>query len=97
MDINKITTLGALKAAGYQSKNIQEELRSNLIEKLKKAEDTFSGIIGYENTVIPQLHSAILSKHHRAFGNSGLFHRSMLEAYVGRGVSIRPGNSRHTI
>ncbi len=64
MDINKITTLGALKAAGYQSKNIQEELRSNLIEKLKKAEDTFSGIIGYENTVIPQLHSAILSKHH---------------------------------
>lgn len=57
------TTLGELKAAGYKAKTIKQELRSNLIEKLKAKETVFEGIIGYEKTVIPDLERAILSKH----------------------------------
>src|SRR5690554_2591572 len=63
MKIDKITTLGELKAAGYQSKTIKEELRSNLIKNLKNGVNSFKGIHGYENSVIPELERAILSKH----------------------------------
>ncbi len=58
-----ITTFGALKAAGYQSKSIKNELRENLIIALKEGKETFPGMHGYESTVIPQLERAILSKH----------------------------------
>ena len=63
MDYKKITTLGQLKSAGYQSKTIKEELRANLIDKLKKKENVFEGIWGYEETVIPDLERAILAGH----------------------------------
>lgn len=63
MKLNNITTLGQLKASGYQSKSIKKELRTNLIEKLKKNENIFEGIWGYEETVIPDLERAILSGH----------------------------------
>lgn len=63
MKLNNITTLGQLKASGYQSKSIKKELRANLIEKLKKNENIFEGIWGYEETVIPDLERAILSGH----------------------------------
>ncbi|MDW7693689.1 magnesium chelatase [Flammeovirgaceae bacterium SG7u.111] len=59
----KIKTLGELKAAGYAPKTIKEELRQNLISKLKKGENVFEGIHGYEETVVPDLQRAILSKH----------------------------------
>jgi magnesium chelatase subunit I len=58
-----IKTLGELKAAGYVSKNIKTELRDNLILALKNGKPTFPGMHGYEQTVIPQLERAILSKH----------------------------------
>ena len=58
-----IKTLGDLKAAGYQYKSIKEELRNNLIHLKKEQKETFTGVHGYENTVIPQLERAILSKH----------------------------------
>lgn len=57
------TTLGALKASGYQSKSIKTELRENLIKKLKNKETVFAGIWGYEETVIPDLERAILAGH----------------------------------
>ncbi|MDB0039688.1 magnesium chelatase [Polaribacter sp.] len=63
MNISKITTLGALKKSGYQSKSIKEELRENLISKMMSKENVFKGVHGYENTVIPELERAILSKH----------------------------------
>ncbi|MCB4808853.1 magnesium chelatase [Tamlana sp. 62-3] len=63
MKVNEITTLGELKASGYQSKSIKDELRDNLIEKIKNKETTFTGVHGYENTVIPELERAILSRH----------------------------------
>src|SRR6201991_2293766 len=59
----KITTLGQLKAAGFQSKSIKEELRENLIARLKNKQNVFEGIWGYEETVIPDLERAILAGH----------------------------------
>jgi magnesium chelatase subunit I len=56
-------TLGELKKSGYKSKLIKDELRDNLIEKIKKKENVFKGIIGFEDTVIPELERAILSRH----------------------------------
>src|SRR6476469_4473335 len=67
MDIKKIKTLGELKANGYQPKSIKEELRRNLICKLQKKENTFPGIIGYEDSVIPDVERALLSKHNILF------------------------------
>jgi len=59
----RLTTLGELKAAGYSSKSVKDELRENLIEKLRRKEPTFEGIWGFEDTVIPDVERAILSKH----------------------------------
>jgi len=59
----EIKTLGALKASGYRSKSIKEELRENLIKQLKNQEEGFEGVLGYNETVIPELQTAILSKH----------------------------------
>ncbi len=58
-----IKTLGELKKSGYISKSIKDELRDNLIEKIKNKETAFVGVHGYENTVIPELERAILSRH----------------------------------
>ena len=58
-----IKTIKELKASGYISKSIKDELRANLIENLKNNKISFEGIHGYENTVIPELERAILSKH----------------------------------
>lgn len=58
-----IKTLGALKKAGYRSKSIKTELRNNLIDNIKNKKNSFEGIHGYENSVIPQLERAILSQH----------------------------------
>jgi magnesium chelatase subunit I len=57
------TTLGALKQTGYQSRTIKQELRDNLIAKLTKNEPIFEGIFGFEDSVIPDLQRAILSRH----------------------------------
>ena len=59
----KIATLGQLKKAGYESKSIKDELRDNLLGKIARSEETFHGIWGYENSVIPELERAILSRH----------------------------------
>ncbi len=63
----KISTLGALKNAGYHSVSIKEELRFNLIKKKKGGENIFEGIWGYEDTVIPDVERAILSRHNINF------------------------------
>ncbi|MEZ4932938.1 MAG: magnesium chelatase [Saprospiraceae bacterium] len=61
--MKKVKTLGELKAAGYKSRPIKDELRENLIQKLKKKETVFEGIYGFEDTVIPDVERAILSRH----------------------------------
>ncbi|ANH82128.1 magnesium chelatase [Niabella ginsenosidivorans] len=65
--MNNIKTLGELKASGYQSRSIKEEIRQNLIKKLKAGETTFPGIVGYEDSVIPETERALLSKHNILF------------------------------
>ncbi|MGV3527480.1 MAG: magnesium chelatase [Flavisolibacter sp.] len=67
MDIKRINTLLELRESGYQPKSIKEEIRQNLIGKLQQKEDTFTGIIGYEDTVIPDVERALLSKHNILF------------------------------
>lgn len=62
-DVQTIKTLGELKRAGWQSRTIKDELRANLIASLQKKETVFSGIWGYEETVIPDLERAILAGH----------------------------------
>jgi magnesium chelatase subunit I len=59
----EIKTLGELKSAGYTSKSTKQELRDNLITKLKNKKNAFEGIHGYEETVIPDMQRAILSMH----------------------------------
>ncbi|USD25047.1 magnesium chelatase [Flagellimonas marinaquae] len=63
LDHNNIATLGQLKSAGYTGKSIKDELRDNLLEKISKGEQVFEGVWGYENSVIPELERAILSRH----------------------------------
>lgn len=63
MKIENINTLGDLKKAGYQSKSIKDELRDNLRLRIEQGKSAFEGIHGFENTVIPELERAILSRH----------------------------------
>jgi magnesium chelatase subunit I len=57
----KPETIGELKTSGYKPVSIKEEMRRNLISSIKKGEDVFPGIIGYDDTVIPLIQNAILS------------------------------------
>lgn len=67
MNIEKIQTLGELKRSGYKSETIKEELRRNLIARIRSGEKIFTGIHGFEYTVIPDLERAILSRHNMIF------------------------------
>jgi len=58
-----IKTLGQLKKSGYRPRSIKEELRANLVDKLKRKEKVFEGIIGFDDTVLPDIERAILSRH----------------------------------
>ena len=57
------TTLGELRAGGYRTRTVRDELRDNLVGRIEAGEDLFPGIYGYEDSVIPQLTNAILSRH----------------------------------
>ena len=67
LDIKKIATLGELKKSGYQPKSIKDEVRDNLIASIQNKENAFEGILGYEDTVIPDLERALLSRHNILF------------------------------
>ncbi len=61
-------TLGSLKSSNYSEqrladRSVKDELRQNLICKLQRSDDLFPGVVGYEETVVPQIVNAILSKH----------------------------------
>src|SRR3954452_23911934 len=58
-----IETLGDLRHSGYRSRPVKQEIRDNLVCKLRAGERLFPGIIGYDDTVIPQLVNAVLSRH----------------------------------
>ncbi len=59
----QIQTLGQLKASGYRPKSIKQELRDNLVNILRQRKRVFDGIIGFDDTVLPDIERAILSRH----------------------------------
>ena len=61
--MQKPKTLGELKKSHYRSVSVKDEMRANLIRKIEAGETLFPGIVGYEDTVVPQIVSAILSRH----------------------------------
>lgn len=60
--MTKPQTLGALKTSGYQHRSVKDEIRHNLIRKLRASEALFPGIVGYEDTVVPQIINALLAR-----------------------------------
>ena len=61
MPTDKARTIRELRSSGHRVQTVKEEMRRNLIAKIRAGEDLFPGIIGFEETVIPQLENAILS------------------------------------
>ncbi|PZF73229.1 P-loop NTPase family protein [Taibaiella soli] len=62
-----IRTLGELKQSNYQPKSVKEEIRQNLIKSIQQKQHPFNGIIGYEDSVIPDVERALLSRHNILF------------------------------
>src|SRR6187200_2652427 len=58
-----LQTLGDLRRSGFKSRPVKQEIRDNLVQKLQAGEPLFPGIIGFDDTVVPQLVNAILSRH----------------------------------
>jgi len=63
VDHTKIQTLGDLKESNWQSRSVKDEIRQNVIRKIRKGETLFPGILGYQKTVLPQFTNALLSRH----------------------------------
>src|SRR3979411_117716 len=63
----RATTLGELRASGYRSRSVKEELRQNLIRALETDQPKFEGIVGFEETVVPQVENALRSGQHIIF------------------------------
>ena len=61
--MQKFKTLGELKKSLYRSVSVRSEMRANLLRKLAAGEPLFPGIIGFDDSVIPQIANAILSRH----------------------------------
>ncbi|MDV7393704.1 hypothetical protein RZS08_20170, partial [Arthrospira platensis SPKY1] len=58
-----IQTLGQLRASGYQPRSVKEELRANLMRFLREKSRVFEGVVGFDDTVLPDIERAILSRH----------------------------------
>ena len=79
----KPATIGELKASEYRVLSVKDEMRKNLIRKLRSCETVFPGIIGYEETVIPQIETAVLAGHDLIFiGERGQAKSRLIRALV---------------
>lgn len=63
IDVQKIRSLGDLKKSGYQPRSVKDELRANLLQKIQSKADIFPGIYGFDDTVLPDVERAVLSRH----------------------------------
>src|ERR671911_232160 len=63
----KPATLSELRDSGWQSKTVKQEIHENFLTKLQAGEELFPGIVGYDDTVIPELNIAILAQHDLLF------------------------------
>ncbi len=77
------TTLKQLRESGWQSKSVKDELRDNFLAALKNSDELFPGIIGYENTVIPEISIAVLAGHDMLFlGEKGQAKSRLMRSLV---------------
>src|SRR5579872_6484881 len=94
-----IQTLGELRGSGYRSRPVKQEIRDNLVGKLRTGETLFPGIIGYDETVVPQLVNAILSRHNFILlGLRGQAKSRILRGLVGlldAEIPVMPGCEIH--
>ena len=80
----KIRTLGELKSAGYQTVPVRMEMRKNLLERLRSKEQILPGIVGYEETVVPEIENGVLAGHHMIFlGERGQAKSRIIRALTG--------------
>src|SRR5579871_5841832 len=76
-------TLQDLRASGWVSKTVKQEVRDNFLRMLKAGDDLFPGIIGYENTVLPEINLAVLAGHDMLFlGEKGQAKRRLMRSLV---------------
>lgn len=77
-------TLGALRSSGWRSRPVKEEIRSNAVARIAAGEPLFEGVLGYEETVMPQLENALLAGHDVVFlGERGQAKTRMIRSLVG--------------
>src|SRR3954464_4578463 len=62
-DTGRATTLGELRASGHVHRSVKSEIRENLLARLRAGEDAFPGMVGFEETVLPELEMALLAGH----------------------------------
>ena len=80
--VERPQTLGALRASGYVTRPVREEMRRNLLGVLARGERLLPGIIGFDETVIPEIENALLAGHHMVF----LGERGQAKSRVIRGL-----------
>ncbi len=81
--MSRATTLKQLRESGWQSKSVKAELRDNFLTALKRKENLFPGIVGYENTVIPEINIAVLAGHDMLFlGEKGQAKSRLMRSLV---------------
>ena len=77
-------TLGELRSSGWQSRPVKEEIRANAVAKISAGEPLFDGVLGYEDTVMPQLENALLAGHDVIFlGERGQAKTRMIRSLTG--------------
>ena len=82
--VDRPETLGALRASGWVSRTVKEELRQNAVEKIRAGQQLFPGVLGYEDTVLPQLEHAVLAGHDVVFlGERGQAKTRMIRSLTG--------------
>src|SRR4249919_1068923 len=65
--ISRPVTLAELRSSGWRSRSVKQEIHDNFIAKLQSGEDLYPGIVGYDDTVVPELNIAILAQHDMLF------------------------------
>lgn len=81
--MSRPTTVGELRASGWESRPVKEEMRRNAVAKIVAGEQLFDGVLGYENTVLPQLENAVLAGHDIVFlGERGQAKTRMIRSMV---------------
>src|SRR4029077_18509865 len=80
----RATTIGELRASGWKSRPVKEEIRANAVERIRSGEPLFAGVLGYEHTVMPQLENALLAGHDVIFlGERGQAKTRMIRSLTG--------------